>query len=160
MKPLLYVGLVVGLVPVQTTVLEHLSMAGIRPDLCLIAAILIGFFGGPADGALMGALLGFEQDLFSAGEAGTNLVAKAILGLSAGVVGRYLARATPVTVLPLLLGLSVCSSLAFLLAGAGGHDALDAVRSVLLPQAVIDTLVGMGLYWVLAERFKKDDSLV
>ena len=43
--------------------------------------------------------------------------------------------------------------------GAGGDNALDAVRSVLLPQAVFDTLVGMGLYWLLAERFRKDDSL-
>ncbi|OGW66769.1 MAG: hypothetical protein A3H49_05160 [Nitrospirae bacterium RIFCSPLOWO2_02_FULL_62_14] len=159
MKPFLYAGLVMGLVPVQATVLEHLSVAGIRPDLCLIAASLVGYFGGPVDGALMGALLGFEQDLFSAGEGWTNLIAKAVLGLAAGVVGRYLARATPVTVLPLLLGLSVCSGLAFLMAGAGGDNALDAVRSVLLPQAVFDTLVGMGLYWLLAERFRKDDSL-
>jgi uncharacterized membrane protein len=148
-----------GLVPIQVTVLEHLSVAGIRPDLCLIASSLVGFFAGPVDGALMGALLGFEQDLFSAGAGWTNLIAKAVLGLSAGVVGRYLARATPVTVLPLLVGLSMCSGLAYLLAGAGGHDALGAVRSVLLPQAVFDTLVGMGLYWLLAERFRKDDSL-
>jgi hypothetical protein len=31
---------------------------------------------------------------------------------------------------------------------------------VLLPQAMFDTAVGMGLYWILAERFQKDDSLV
>jgi hypothetical protein len=31
---------------------------------------------------------------------------------------------------------------------------------VLLPQALLDTLVGVAAYWLLAERFKKDDSLV
>lgn len=160
MKPVLYVGLMVGLVPVQTTVLEHLSVAGVRPDLCLIAVSLIGLFGGLADGMIMGMLLGFEQDLFSAGDVWVNAVTKAVIGLSAGLVGRYVARTTPATVLPMMLGLSVCSGIAFLFAGAGGQDALAAVRSVLLPQAVFDSMVAMGLYWVLAERFRKDDALV
>lgn len=159
MKQFLYAGLVVGLVPIQTTVLEHLSVAGVRPDLCLIAVSLIGFFGGLADGVMMGVLLGFEQDLFSAGDAWINLVTKAVIGLLAGVVGRYVARVTPVTVLPMVLGLSVFSGIAFMFAGAGGHDTLAAARAVLLPQVVLDTMAGMGLYWIFAGRFRKDDSL-
>ena len=159
MKPWLYAGLVMGLVPVQTTLLEHVSVAGVRPDLCLIAACLIGFFGGPADGVAMGLLLGFEQDLFSAGEGWINLITKAVTGVSAGVVGRSLARATPVTVLPMVLGLSVFSGVTFMFAGAGGQGTLAAARSVLLPQAVFDTVVGVALYWLLAEKFKKDDAL-
>lgn len=160
MKPWLYLGLAAGLVPVQTTVLEHLSLAGVRPDLCLIAVSLIGFFGGPTDGVLMGALLGFEQDLFSAGDTWVNAVTKAVIGLSGGLAGRYVARVTPVTVAPLLLGLSACSGLAFLFAGAGGPGALTAVQTVLLPQALLDGLIGVVVYWVLAERFKRDESLV
>jgi rod shape-determining protein MreD len=159
-KPLLYVGLALGLVPIQTTVLEHLSVAGVRPDLCLIAVSLIGLFGGLADGVMMGALLGFEQDLFSAGDMWVNAITKAAIGLSAGLVGRYVARTTPATVLPMVLGLSVFSGIAFLFAGAGGPYTLTAVRSVLLPQAVFDTVVGVGLYWLLAERFRRDDALV
>jgi hypothetical protein len=160
MKQLLYAGLVAGLVPVQTTVLEHLSVAGVRPDLCLIAVGLVGFFGGLVDGVAMGVLLGFEQDLFSAGDGWINLITKAVVGLSAGVVGRYVARMTPVTMLPMMLGLSVFSGIAFMFAGAGGPDTLAAARTVLLPQAALDTMAGMGLYWVFAGRFKKDDSLV
>jgi len=159
-KPLLYVGLVLGLIPIQTTVLEHLSVAGVRPDLCLIAVSLIGLFGGLSDGVKMGVLLGFEQDLFSAGDMWVNAITKAAIGLSAGLVGRYVARTTPATVLPMVLGLSVSSGIAFLFAGAGGQYTLTAVRTVLLPQAVFDSMVAIGLYWVLAERFRKDDSLV
>lgn len=160
MKSLLYTGLVVGLIPIQTTVLEHLSVAGVRPDLCLIAASLIGLFGGLSDGMMMGAVLGFEQDLFSAGDTWVNTVTKAAIGLSAGLVGRFVARTTPATVLPMVLGLSVSSGIAFLFVGAGGQNTLAAVRSVLLPQALLDAVIGVGLYWALAERFKKDDSLV
>lgn len=159
MKLWLYLGLALGLVPVQTTVLDHVSVAGVRPDLCLIAASLIGFFGGRTDGVLVGALLGFEQDLFSAGDASVNLITKAAIGLAGGLVGRYVARVTPLTVAPMLLGLSVCSGLAFLFAGAGGPDTLAAVRLVLAPQAALDTAVGVAAYWLLADRFKAEDPL-
>jgi len=160
MKPLVYLGLAVGLIPIQTTVLDHLSVAGVRPDVCLIAVSLIGFFGGLADGVLMGALLGFEQDLFSAGDAWVSVTTKVVIGLSGGLVGRYVSRVTPVTVTPMLLGLSLCSGMAFMFAGAGGQGTLAAVRSVLLPQALLDSVIGVAAYWVLAERFRKDDSLV
>jgi hypothetical protein len=160
MKPPLYLGLALGLVPLQTTVLEHVSVGGIRPDVCLIAASLIGFFGGRADGLLMGALLGFEQDLFSAGETWVNLITKAVIGLAGGLVGRYVARVTPITVAPMLLGLSAASGLACLFAGAGGQDTVAAIRSVLVPQALLDSAIGVAAYWMLAERIKKDDSLV
>jgi rod shape-determining protein MreD len=159
MKPLLYLGLAVGLMPIQTTLLDHLSVAGVRPDLSLIAVSLIGFFGGLSDGLLMGALLGFEQDLFSAGDAWVNVITKAVIGLAGGLVGRYVARVTPATVLPMVLGLSVCSGIAFMFAGAGGPDQLAAVRTVLLPQALLDSAIGVAVYWLLAERFKKDESL-
>ena len=108
----------------------------------------------------MGVLLGFEQDLFSAGDMWVNAITKAAIGLAAGLVGRYVARTTPATVLPMVLGLSVSSGIAFLVAGAGGQHTLTAARTVLLPQAVFDSMIAMGLYWVLAERFRKDDSLV
>lgn len=156
----MYFGLALGLVPVQSTVLDHLSVAGVRPDLCLIAVSLIGFFRGVTDGVLMGALLGFEQDLFSAGDAWVSVVTKAAVGLSGGLVAQYVVRVTPVTVAPMMLGLSVCSGTAFLVAGAGGPGAMTAVQSILVPQALLDGVIGVAAFWVLAEQFKKDDSLV
>lgn len=160
MKLLVYAGLALGLVPVQSTVLDHLSVAGVRPDLCLIAVSLIGFFCGVADGVLMGALLGFEQDLFSAGDAWVSVITKAAIGLSGGLVARYVAHVTPVTVAPMMLGLSVCSGMAFLFAGAGGPGGETAAQSILAPQALLDGVIGVAAFWVLSERFRKDDSLV
>lgn len=162
MKPVLYLALAVGLVPVQTTVLEHMSLAGIRPDLCLVAVSVIGLFGGMTDGMAMGLLLGLQQDVFSAGEGWTNAVAKAAIGLAAGAAGRYLARATPVSAVPVLAGLSIASGVAFLMAGAGQHEELLPVaQAVLLPQAAFDTVLGIAAYWILQEKFfKKDDFLV
>jgi len=162
MKSLLYLTLAVGLVPVQVTVLEHASVGGIRPDLCVVAISLIGLFGRMTDGVGMGLLLGLQQDLFSAGDGWTNALAKAAVGLIAGVAGHYLTRATLVSAGAVLAGLSLASGVVFLITGAGQHEeALAVAQSVLLPEAALDTVLGITLYWVLAKKLlKQDDALV
>ena len=54
MKRALYAGPVLGLVPIQTTVLQYASIGGIRPYLCLIAVCLVGFVAGEREGMLLG----------------------------------------------------------------------------------------------------------
>ena len=46
MKFLLYLLLALVVVPFQTTLLHYFSIFGVRPDLGLVAACLVGFLGG------------------------------------------------------------------------------------------------------------------
>ena len=161
MKRALYAGLVLGLVPIQTTVLQYASIGGIRPDLCLIAVCLVGFVAGEREGMLLGFALGLIQDLFSAGDPGLNLVTKGLIGFLAGLVGKLLANVTPVAMLATLLGLSVVSGTVFLMAvrvGEGLADLFFVTRSVLLPQALFDAAVGTGAYWLIARRGQTDQA--
>jgi len=160
-KQMLYAGLVFGLVPVQTTVLHYASIGGMRPDLCLVTACLVGFLAGEFEGMMLGLALGFMQDLFSAGELWLNMVTKGSIGLLAGLAGRYLANATPVAMLATMLGLSILSGTVFLVSvrtGQGLADAFLAVRSVMLPQAVLDAAVGVGVYWLIVSRGRPDQA--
>ena len=68
MKFLFYFVLVLLLVPMQTTLLPHLSVWNIKPDLGLVAAALIGLFAGELEGLLVGLTIGWVLNLFSAGE--------------------------------------------------------------------------------------------
>jgi len=161
-KQVIYLTLVFGLVPIQTTVLAHASVGGIRPDLCLVAAILVGFFAGELDGLLLGLALGFVQDLSSAGELWLNLMTKGSVGFLAGVAGRYAANATTIAALAAILGLSLLSGTVFLLTVGprGLGDASFAVRAVLLPQAMWDAVLGAGMYWLLAKRFRREQEIL
>lgn len=76
MKLFLYAGLVVVIAPIQATLLHYVSFFGVRPDLGLVAACLVGFLGGELDGLLLGLLLGYSQDMFSAGDLWVNVVTK------------------------------------------------------------------------------------
>ncbi len=161
MKQILYCSLVLSLVPFQATVLHYASIAGIRPDLTLIATFLIGFLAGEIEGLLMGILLGCVQDLFSAGSLWVNLVTKGMIGILAGLLGRHLANATPVTVGAFLFVLS-------LLAGstvAGWirvEDDLTGVsqimQSVVLPEAVFDAVLGALVYWLMPSRRRRESE--
>lgn len=158
MKYAVYIGLLLIVVPVQTTVLDAVSVVGVRPDLCLVTAVLMGLALGRFEGLLVGLALGLVQDFFSAGVLGLNLVTKGVSGLLAGVAGRYVAPTTPVTAFVVVLGLSVISGLVFLLSGRGGETAMEAlygVWSVLLPQAVYDALVASVVYLLLGSHLHK-----
>lgn len=153
MKAALYMILVLGLVPLQATFLHHAEILGVTPDLVFIAVCLIGFLAGTSEGALAGIALGFIQDMFSAGPWGLNLATKGLVGLLAGLVGRQVTNATSLTVVILLLSLAVASGLIVLFAVESDIGArLSAVQHVLLPEIVLNAVLGMGCYWLLPAR--------
>ncbi|MFQ5990846.1 MAG: hypothetical protein ACE5NA_00280 [Nitrospiraceae bacterium] len=158
MKQALFAGLVLGLVPIQSTVLQHASIGGIRPDLCLIAVCLVGFLTGELSGMMLGLALGFVQELFSAGELWLSMVTKGMVGFLAGVVSRYLANATYAAVFATMMGMSLYSGLVFLVAergSAGWLEMFSTVRFIVLPQAAFDAALGVGVYWLVADRVRR-----
>lgn len=158
MKYTVYISLLLIVVPLQTTFMGAVSVGGVRPDLCLITAVLMGLALGRFEGLLVGLALGLVQDFFSAGVLGLNLVTKGVSGLLAGVAGRYVAPTTPVTAFVVMLALSVISGLVFLLSGRGGGSAMEAfygLYSVLLPQAVYDAVVAALLYLLVGSHLHK-----
>lgn len=80
MKFLLYLLLALVVVPFQTTLLHYFSVFGVRPDLGLVAACLVGFLGGELDGLILGLILGCFQDMLSAGDLWINVVTKGAAG--------------------------------------------------------------------------------
>ena len=155
MKFRFYLTLVLLLVPLQTTLLPHLSVWGIKPDLGFVAAALVGIFAGELEGLLVGLAIGWVLNLFSAGELWFSLLTNGGVGILAGFLGRQL---TLVTSISLGVGLLLVS-LASGLFAAVSFMHLDMsqmwwmVESIALPQACFDGAVGAGLYWLLSQWF-------
>ena len=149
MKSWLYAALILFAVPLQTTVLGNLSLRNVEPDLVLVAVVLIGFLCGELEGALMGVAMGFVQDLFSAGVAFPNLITKGMMGIVAGLIGQQVVRITPLVVLVSGVLLSTGSGMAFLYLARGRAiwDAILAVPTLVLPQAILDGVLAAGGFW-------------
>lgn len=161
MKVLLYGALVLLVVPFQATLLNHVSILDVRPDLGLVAVCLIGFFGGELDGLLLGIILGWSQDLLSAGELWVNVVSKSGAGFLAGLAGRHLAHITPTVLLIGLAAISCVSSLAFVYSMkiADWDVVWHTIYSKVLVQGVLDAAVGTAVYWVFTRRSTADEMM-
>jgi hypothetical protein len=154
MKTLVVAGLIAGLIPLQSVLLPHLAVWGVMPDLGLIVVCLAGFFGGELEGLLVGLAVGWIMGLFSAGDLAAGMMTKGIVGFLAGVAGRHIVYMTPVV---LVLGLLAASCVSGLLTASvltlnDQQDLWWAVKTVVVPQAVFDAVVGGAFYWLAWSR--------
>ena len=155
MKSVIYLILVLLLVPLQTTLLPHLSVWNVKPDLGLVAAVLVGLFAGELEGLLVGLAIGWVLSLFSAGELWLSLLTNGGAGLLAGFLGRQVSQMTSVSLgLGLLLVSLVSGAFAALnFQHFDGSQMWWMIESIVFPQACFDGVVGGALYWILSQRF-------
>ncbi len=155
MKVLLYLGLVLLLVPIQTTLLPHVSLWGIKPDLGLVIAAVIGLVAGELEGLLVGLAIGWVLNLYSAGDLWLSIVTTGGAGLFAGLLGRQVAQVTPTILCIGLLMLSLAGGVVavFSVKNATMTETWWMIQSVVLPQACFDALLGAGVLWLMEQRF-------
>jgi len=84
-QAVLAASVVVGLF-LQTGVLPHLAVFGIKPDLLMVVVACWGLLYGPEEGFAAGLAAGLAQDLTSAGYLGLFALSKALVGLAMGII--------------------------------------------------------------------------
>ena len=68
----------------QATWVHYLALAGITPDLPVVATVLIALVRGPSIGTTAGFLIGLGQDVTNPAFLGLNALTKCLLGYAAG----------------------------------------------------------------------------
>ena len=142
MQFILYPLLLGVIIILQSTVLENVAIAGIKPDLVMLV-VVFGSFPGTRTGAF-GIHRGIVEDLFSGNYIGLNALAKMAAGYLAGAAGGRLYRenipiATVVTFFTSLAGLM--ANYLLLLYLNITIDPLHALFSVALPVAAYTALL-------------------
>jgi len=89
MKPLVYLIVLLFLLPFQGSVLDVVSLGGIKPDAALALLYCIGLLTGPVEAALAGIAVGLLQDTSSASLIGFSGFTRGLIGLGAGMLGRH-----------------------------------------------------------------------
>jgi rod shape-determining protein MreD len=108
---------------VQLTLVDHIAIFSVRPDLTVLIVVLLGLRGGSLTGTLGGFLLGLLQDLLTPATLGMNMLAKSILGYLSGRLGSSLVLPIPLYA-PLFLAAVLFHDAIYLLA----YTRLDPAR--------------------------------
>jgi rod shape-determining protein MreD len=87
--PLFIFSIFIFFVPAQTLLLETIKIGGVKPDLGLIMAYLIGLGWGRNRGLFWGVLFGGAQDFFSIGSVGPHFLFKGLIGFGTGLLETF-----------------------------------------------------------------------
>jgi rod shape-determining protein MreD len=87
--PLFILSIFIFFVPIQTLLLEGVKIGGVKPDLGLVLAYLIGLGWGRNRGLFWGLLLGGFQDFFSMGVVGPHFFFKGLIGFGTGLLETF-----------------------------------------------------------------------
>jgi len=133
-------------VVLQSTLVPHISILSIKPDLLLLILFIMSTKAGVMAGVYVGFFLGLGQDLFSPEILGQNALAKTIVGFFAGLFNERVIRMDPVTqavliIIVFLLNDTLVMIVQMVKTGGEPHILLGELLMVTLPRAVYSLLL-------------------
>jgi rod shape-determining protein MreD len=141
----------------QATVVPHLGIAGIKPDLPLVLTVLLAFWRGAAAGTTAGFFIGLAQDVTNPAFLGLNALTKSLLGYAAGSLREHLNAGHPVAHAAVLFVAVLLHDLVYLTIYT--HLALSNLLMGLLarslPTALYTALVGMWAFAALGSMSRR-----
>lgn len=117
------------------------DLFGLHADLVLLFVLASGMRHGETPGALWGIVLGFVEDVFSAGLPGANILTKGLFGFAAGSLREQLDCENPNTqaiVAALATLLQGLIHLALLEASSAGRGLIEPFLGTIAPAAALN----------------------
>jgi rod shape-determining protein MreD len=150
-----YVIFFLVIIPFQASLLNPLSIAGIKPDLALTLLYFIGLLTGPLEATLVGIGVGLLLDVGSASLIGLTGFTRGLVGLSASLLGRKVLDITSPSNGIFLAAFSlvegICITL-FLQLFYGDVPVFSLIIGRLLPQAIYTGILCVVLLRFLASK--------
>ncbi len=155
MKPRVYAFVLLLILPFQASLLNAISLGGIKPDLALAVLYIIGLLTTPTEGALAGIMIGLMQDIGSASLIGFTGLTRGIAGLASGLLGARVLDVTSPMIVLFLAVLSLAEGTLFSLflqVTYGAVPFFTLVVGRLLPQALYTGVLGFFLLRLAVRR--------
>lgn len=139
--------------PVQTLIMEHLRIGGIKPDLALVLVFVQGWAFGEVNGLFWGLALGSLVDFFSTGVLGVNFILKVSVGFVSGILGKSLLNLAVWINSFFIFFISVLHDIMgeFILHGTSGIELNEALGSILM-RALYNSVLAMIFFIVFLKK--------
>jgi rod shape-determining protein MreD len=100
-RVLLLAAVIVVSLVLESTLLSHLRVGGVHPDVLVIAVIAVAMTDGPVVAAVFGFVAGLTADLLFANQVGISALVYTVIGFGAGMTRAWVTSTS--TLLHLLL---------------------------------------------------------
>jgi len=158
MKILLKSAIIVVALLIQLTLINSITILGLKPDLMMVVVVVFSLLKGEKEGTISGFASGLLQDIFSTGLLGINALAKTVIGFICGILKEKIFHEHILFLIPIITFIAsfMQSILIFLLLRAFGieHGLAWSLKQVALPEALYSSLLSPFIFLVINKLFQ------
>jgi len=158
MKILLKGAIIVIALLIQLTLINSITILGIKPDLIIIIVVIFSLLKGEKEGAISGFASGLLQDIFSTGLLGINALVKTVIGFTCGVLKEKIFHEHILFLIPVITFIAsfIQSILIFFLLRTFGieYNLIWSLKQVALPEALYSSLLSPFIFLVINKLFQ------
>lgn len=158
MQYLIMIGLILAGAVLQSTLLNHLAIVGVKPDLILLVVVFLGLFKGPTAGAIVGFSAGLIYDLTSSSLLGMNALSLTLVGFLVGLTRTRVYRENIVVQVALVFAATLVSNILFFLLSAvcGLAPRLGyGLGRIILPAVLYNICLTPPIFWGMRKLMRR-----
>ncbi|MBA7585768.1 rod shape-determining protein MreD [Candidatus Atribacteria bacterium 1244-E10-H5-B2] len=158
MKILLKGAIIVVALLIQLTIINSITILGLKPDLIMVVVVVFSLLKGEKEGTISGFASGLLQDIFSIGLLGMNALAKTAIGFTCGMLKEKIFHEHILFIIPVITFIAsfMQSILIFLLLRAFGieYNLAWSLKQVALPEALYSSLLSPFIFLAINKLFR------
>jgi len=158
MKILLKSAIIVVTLLIQLTLINSITILGLKPDLIMVVVVVFSLLKGEKEGTISGFASGLLQDIFSTGLLGINALAKTVIGFTCGILKEKIFHEHILFLIPVITFIASItqSILIFLLLRAFGieYNLVWSLKQVALPEALYSSLLSPFIFLAVNKLFQ------
>jgi rod shape-determining protein MreD len=158
MKILLKGAIIVVALLIQLTLINSITILGLKPDLIMVVVVVFSSLKGAKEGTVSGFASGLLQDIFSAGLLGINALVKTVIGFTCGIVKEKIFHEHILFIIPVITFIAsfMQSIIILLLLRAFGteYNLAWSLKQVALPEALYSSLLSPFIFLAINKLFQ------
>src|SRR4030042_2978229 len=158
MKILLKGVIIVVALVIQLTLINLVTILGVKPDLIMVVVVVFSLRKGGKEGIVSGFVSGLLQDIFSTGLLGINALAKTVVGFICGILKEKIFHEHILFIIPVITFISsfLQSIVISLLLRAVGIDynLVWSLKQIALPEALYSSLLSPFIFLAINKLFQ------
>jgi len=158
MKILLKGAIIVVALLIQLTLINSITILGLKPDLILVVVVIFSLLKGEKEGTISGFASGLLQDIFSTGLLGINALVKTVIGFTCGILREKIFHEHILFLIPVITFIAsfIQSILIFFLLRTFGieYNLIWSLKQIALPEALYSSLLSPFIFLVINKLFQ------